>query len=187
MPNPLRLAHKGARILSRRLRDQGVRVTLLWAYSRGFSKLTGIPILAHSRVTPQLYIGAQHGRQGRRWLERAGITGCVNLRTEFDDAAHGVALAQYLHLPTVDETAPSLDHLSKGAAFIRQVIDGGGSVYVHCAGGVGRAPTMAAAYLVGQGMPLDEALRLIRRARPFVDILPPQMDQLRRFEAEQRG
>jgi protein-tyrosine phosphatase len=59
-------------------------------------------------------------------------------------------------------------------------------VYIHCAGGVGRAPTLAAAYFITQGMTLDEALALIRRTRPFIHIMPAQMDQLRQFEVSQR-
>jgi protein-tyrosine phosphatase len=183
----LKFARKGAHILNHRLRTQGVRVTLLWVFSRGYSKLTGVPILAHSRITPEIYVGGQFGRRGKRRLEQAGISGDVNLRREFDDAAHGLALARYCHLPTVDDAAPTTDHLEKGVAFIRQVVDDGGKVYIHCAGGVGRAPTMAAAYFISRGMALDEALRLIRQTRPFINIMPPQMDLLRQFEQKTRN
>jgi hypothetical protein len=180
-----RWACKGAHILVRRLRTQGVRTTLIWVYGRGFSKLTGIPLARYSHITPDVYVGGQYGRRGKRTLERWGINGVVNLRTEFDDAAHGLTLVHYCHLPTVDDEAPSLDHLRAGADFIRHVIDGGGRVYIHCAGGVGRAPTQAAAYLITQGMTLDDALALIRQVRPFINIMPPQIEQLRRFEAAQ--
>jgi len=183
MPNPLAFARKGASILARRLRDQGPRATLFWVYGRGLPKLTGIPMVRYSRVTPALYVGGQYGQRGRRKLEQLGVTGDVNMRTEFDDAAHGLALAHYCHLPTVDDDAPSLHHLETGAAFIQREIAEGGKVYIHCAGGVGRAPTMAAAYLITQGMTLDSALDLIRQTRPFIRIMPPQMDQLRHFEA----
>jgi protein-tyrosine phosphatase len=60
-------------------------------------------------------------------------------------------------------------------------------VYIHCAGGVGRAPTLAAAYLITQGMPLDEALAQIRKVRPFINIVPQQMAGLKEFEARHRG
>ncbi len=187
MPNPIQFARKGLAILVKRVRVQGVRVTLIWAYSRGFSKLTGIPILRHSRITPEVFVGGQFGPRGKHKLERAGITGDVNLRTEYDDAAHGLALAHYLHLPTVDDAAPTLEHLSQGAAFVRQVIDGGGKVYIHCAGGIGRAPTLACAYFITQGMTREQAVALIRRTRPFIHIMPPQWEQLKAFEVQQRG
>ncbi len=140
-----------------------------------------------SEVTPQLYVGPQYGRRGKRTLERAGITAGVNLRVEFDDAAHGLALADYCHLPTVDDAAPSIEHLERGVAFVREQIEAGRKVYIHCAGGVGRAPTLAAAYLISAGLTRDEALETIRRVRPFINIMPPQMALLTEYEAEQRA
>ncbi len=182
----LNYARKGLRILAHRLRTQGLRVTLLWAYGRGWPKLTGVPLFRYSRITPQIYVGGQYGQRGKRKLEAAGIRADLNLRTEFDDAAHGLALEQYCHLPTVDDDAPSVEHLQQGVNFIRRMLENGDSVYIHCAGGVGRAPTMAAAYFVTQGMTVDEALALIRRTRPFINIMPPQMARLHEFAAIHR-
>ena len=133
-----RFARKGARILIHRVRTQGVKTTLIWVYGRGFSKLTGIPLRRYSQITPEVFIGGQYGRRGKNTLERWGVNGVVNLRTEFDDAAHGLALEHYCHLPTIDDAAPTLDHLQAGADFIQRVIDGGGKVY-HSLRGRGRA------------------------------------------------
>lgn len=179
----IRFARKGFRILYRRLRDQGLRTTLVWVYGRGVSKLTGVPLLQYSRVTPQLYVGPQFNARGKRHLEAHGISASVNLRIEYDDAAHGLALAHYLYLPVVDDAAPTIEQFERGAAFIRAQIAAGRSVYIHCAGGVGRAPTVAAAYLLSTGKTLDEALAAIRRVRPFITITPPQMEQLRTYAA----
>ena len=186
MTTLLRLARKVLTILWDRLRHQGLRTTLVWLYGRGVPKLTGVPLLRFSQITPQVLVGGQYRGRGKRKLEAHGVTGGVNLRAEFDDAARGLALAEYCYLPTADDHAPILEHLAEGAAFIARVTGNGGKVYIHCAGGVGRAPTMAAAYFITQGMTLDEALALIRRTRPFIRIMPPQMAQLKRFEAQQR-
>jgi protein-tyrosine phosphatase len=109
------------------------------------------------------------------------------MRIERDDAAYGLALTRYLHLPTIDDTAISAEHLERGIAFIREVIQEGGKVYIHCGAGVGRAPTMAAAYLISAGHSLEESLALIRKVRPFITITPPQMEQLRQFEIQHQG
>lgn len=178
-----RLTRKAYGILAYRLQHHGLRVTLLWVFARGIPKLTGIPLVRYSRITPQLYVGGQFGKRGKRKLERLGVTGDVNLRTEFDDAAHGLALEHYCHLPTIDDDAPTPDHLQQGADFIQRVIDGDGIVYVHCAGGIGRAPTMAAAYFITQGKTLEDAVALIKQTRPFIRIMPPQWAQLQQFEA----
>ena len=77
-----------------------------------------------------------------------GIAAVVNMRAEADDAAHGLALEHYLWLPTVDDAVPSLEELQRGVDFIATQIAAGRGVYIHCAAGVGRAPLMAAAYLL---------------------------------------
>jgi protein-tyrosine phosphatase len=107
----------------------------------------------------------------------------MDLRVEFDDAAHGLAPDLYCYIPTVDDQAPTLEQLDEGVRFIKRVIDSGGTVYIHCGAGVGRAPTMAAAYLIATGMSLEGSLELIRKVRPFIYIMPPQMKQLEAFAA----
>ncbi len=174
---------KGVSILFYRLREQGPRTTLLWAYGRGMPKLTGVPTMQYSQITPEIFVGPQYGPAGKRKLEAMGINAGINLRIEFDDAAHDLALADYCYLPTIDDNAPTLEHLHQGVAFIQRIVGGGGKVYIHCAGGVGRAPTMAAAYFISEGQSLAESLTLIRKARPFIKIMPPQMAQLKKFEA----
>ena len=124
---------------------------------------------------------ARHGtpEKARRHRQRQSAD-------EYDDAEHGLAFAKYLHLPTIDDDAPTLEHLAEGAEFIRDEIEGGGTVYIHCAGGIGRAPTMAAAYLISIGKTLDEALAMIRKPRPFVLLTDIQIEQLRAYEASVR-
>jgi protein-tyrosine phosphatase len=51
---------------------------------------------------------------------------------------------------------------------------------------VGRAPTMAAAYLVSTGLPPDEAWARIRAVRPFIRIKPEQAAQIARFAQDER-
>lgn len=193
----LKTIRKGARIIVRRLRAQGWRTTALWAYARGVPYITGVPILRYSRITPALYVGPQHRANGKRALAQAGIAYILNMRSEFDDATHNLtfdtppdgspadAPAAYCHLPTPDDEAPSMAHLAQGIAFIESAIGSGGKVYIHCSAGVGRAPTMAAAYLIRRGYSADDALDLIRSARPFITITPPQMRRLRELEALQ--
>jgi protein-tyrosine phosphatase len=106
------------------------------------------------------------------------------MRIEFDDQEVDIAPPHYLYLPTVDDTAPSLEDLRRGVTFIEQEVDAGGAVYVHCGSGVGRAPTMAAAYLVHTGLTPDQAWKRIRRVRPFIRPTAVQVAQLEQFAAE---
>ena len=86
--NYARSALKGIGIVADRFRSQGVGTTLLWVYARGVPKITGVPIIRYSEVTPQLFIGPQINKAGRRKLESVGIHNSVNLRVEHDDINH---------------------------------------------------------------------------------------------------
>lgn len=169
-------------ILQRRVRVQGVRTTILWLIAVGGARITGRVPLRYSRITPHLYVGPQHGRRTLSALQRAGVTAIVSLRAEYDDREHGLAFEKHSYLPTIDNTAPTLEQLEEGVAFIRGVIGAGGSVYVHCGSGVGRAPSLAAAYLIAEGLPVEDAVAQIEQVRPFIRILPAQMERLRDYE-----
>ena len=170
-------------ILWRRIREQGLWVTLQWLYAVGIPFLTGHIPLRYSRVTSHVYLGAQHGRGGLKRLQEEGIVAIVNMRDESDDASNDLLLTDYCHVPVVDNTAPQISDLERGVAFIRQVIEQDDRVYVHCGSGVGRAPTMVAAYLMAEGYPLEEAVDKIIDARPFVRILPDQKARLQEYQA----
>lgn len=182
MRKSLSLVRKGFEIIGDRVRTQGLRTTGLWFLIRGLTFVSGVPTVRYSQITPQLYVGPQYRSWGKRKLERLGIRASVNMRTEFDDAAHGLALTKYCHLPTVDDQPPTLAQLQRGVEFIAAEVEAGGKVYIHCAGGIGRAPTMAAAYFMSQGLNLEQALAKIRQARPFIRVMPEQLARLRELQ-----
>jgi protein tyrosine phosphatase (PTP) superfamily phosphohydrolase (DUF442 family) len=167
-----------------RLTGQGLRVTLWWAADHVARIVSGAPLRRVSQITPGLHVGGQYRRWGWPRLARRGITAVVNMRVEFDDRAAGIAPGRYLHLPTVDDTAPSLADLRAGAEFVAREVAQGGCVYVHCGSGVGRAAAMAAAYLISTGLTEEEAWARIRQARPFIRPTAVQVAQIRRFAAD---
>jgi predicted protein tyrosine phosphatase len=177
---------KGLRILWGRLTRQGVRTTALWAADHAVRILTGANIRCLSQITLHLHVGGQYRRRGWSRLAARGITAVVNMRVEFDDRAAGIAPERYLHLPTVDDTPPTLAQLEEGVAFIAREIAGGGSVLVHCGAGVGRAATMAVAYLVHTGLAPDRAWKTVRRVRPFVRPTSVQTAQIERYAAQRQ-
>jgi predicted protein tyrosine phosphatase len=164
-------------------RKQGVLLTLVEGYEQITRQTTGAPTVRFTRIQPNLYVGGQFLARGWPILANRGVTAVVSMRGEYDDREAGIAPPRYLHLPTVDNHAPTLKQLQQGVDFIRQEIESGGGVYIHCWEGVGRAPTMAAAYLVSTGVAPLEAWRMIRRVRPFIRPLQAQIDQLERFAA----
>jgi len=179
--NIFNLIIKGYKIGSSRIREQGLATTLLWVYGRGLPAITGVPLLRYSQITPHLYVGPQYRKPGLKHLQKHGIHAVVNMRIEHDDRKHDLAPDFYCHLPTIDDQAPSLEHLQQGVEFISDAIASGQKVYIHCGAGVGRAPTMAAAYLISTGQNLHTAIQTIKKVRPFIYIMPPQMEILHQW------
>lgn len=172
---------QGLYILYRRLVEQGLNATWLWVKDKIVRRTRGYSVPKISKVAPHLYVGGQHKQHGLARMRDDGITAIVNMREESDDAARGLVLDHYLWLPTTDDAAPTIGDLKEGAAFIRRHIEAEEGVYVHCASGVGRAPTMAAAYLVREGATPEAAWRRIRRERPFIRPTPPQFEIIDAF------
>jgi protein tyrosine phosphatase (PTP) superfamily phosphohydrolase (DUF442 family) len=183
---PLPSIRKALRILHRRLTQQGLRVTALWAADHLTRMATGANLRCVSQITPGLHVGGQYRRRGWPRMAKRGITSVVNMRIERDDAADGIAPARYLYLPTVDDHAPTLEQLQQGVQFIAEEIAAGGGAYIHCGAGVGRAATMAAAYFVYEGAPPADAWRRVRQVRPFIKPTAVQMEQIERFAALRR-
>jgi YegS/Rv2252/BmrU family lipid kinase len=159
---------------------------LEWA-DRTHRFFSGTPIHRYTEIAPGLFIGGQHTRRGLRQMQDRGITASVNLRSESDDSKRRRALGRYLHLPIGDGMEPSQEQLREGVAFIRGVVESGGKVYVHCNLGIGRAPTLAAAYLIQSGATPEDAWKRIRAVRPFVRPTRRQIEALRTFAREQPG
>jgi protein tyrosine phosphatase (PTP) superfamily phosphohydrolase (DUF442 family) len=175
---------EGLGILWGRLTEQGLRVTTWWAADHAMRIITGANIRQVSEITPHLHVGGQYRRRGWSRLEARGITAVINMRVEFDDNDAGIAPPRYLHLPVVDDGAPTLEQLQEGVDFMAEEIGRGGSVYVHCKSGVGRAATMAAAYLVSTGLTNGEAWAKIQASRPFIRPTAVQFEQIERFSAQ---
>jgi protein-tyrosine phosphatase len=87
-----------------------------------------------------------------------------------------------LHLPTPDQQPPKLSDLAKGAKFIAEEIQEGGKVYVHCAHGEGRGPSMVIAYLISTGMTYEDGYEQVRKVRRFIRPTSTQIQQLKEFE-----
>jgi protein-tyrosine phosphatase len=168
----------------RRLRQQGWWRMAQYTWDQWVRMAQGAPPSYFSQITPQVFVGGQHSAKGLELLRKRGVTGVVSLRERFDDREAGLAPEAYLHLPTVDDTPPTLEDLGQGVQFIAGQAAAGGATYVHCMLGVGRSPTLVAAYLVHEGATPAKAWARIRSVRPFVG---PTVSQVRRVEEYARS
>jgi protein-tyrosine phosphatase len=165
----------------------GTGLVLDYMYDNIHRIIAGIPRLKRSQITAHLFLGSQYNLLGLKKLKALGVTAIVNMRmhSDYSDAAHeGI---KYLHLPTVDNTAPPLDVLLKGADFIDAEIKNNGIVYVHCRQGLGRGPTMAMAYLIKTGLTLEDAYAMVKKVRIFINPMQSQVKGLRELEEYYRN
>ncbi|KAF9078683.1 hypothetical protein BDP27DRAFT_1310007 [Rhodocollybia butyracea] len=76
-----------------------------------------------------------------------------------------------------------LIHLLPAITFIQSELDKGRGVLVHCQAGISRSATIVAAYLMyNRKMNVEEALNLVRKARPEIEPNPGFIAQLEIFQ-----
>ncbi len=164
---------------------QGPVMTAWAGFDTIIRNLTGHPVRRLSEITPLIFVGGQPATSfWSKLSDEWGVCGVVNMRGEYNYSTKVDPLdlpLTFLHLPTVDNEAPSLLHLEQGVDFIRQYTENNQGVYIHCWEGLGRGPTMAAAYLVSTGMTPDEAWEKIQETRPFIRPTDVQKQQIEAF------
>ncbi len=140
-----------------------------------------------SQITPQLYVGSRFNPGDWHVMAALGATVDINLMVERVDRFPGSAPEVYLWLPTADWFGPSTRNMQTGAAFIDLMIKQQRIVYVHCSEGVGRSPTLVAAYLVSTGLSAEDALALVKQKHPRTNPNDIQIENLKQFAAVLRA
>jgi atypical dual specificity phosphatase len=152
----------------------------------------GISIL----LPGQLALGPWPDLSGLAHLERAGVTAVLSLQEPSeapDPPATFRSRFRWARVPVADGHAGGtirLSQLRRAVETIRCWREAGEMVYVHCYAGVGRAPTVCAAYLVAaEGLRLGEALARVKRARPLASPTAQQLLVLADFarQAQEEG
>lgn len=138
-------------------------------------------------IVPGLYLGRRPLSGDDARPDRVMVNGLVDLCVEFPSSAsvYGVADEDYLSIPALDGTAPSLADLRQSVDWIEAKLAAGRKVLVHCAAGHGRSSTIVACVLIARGLAADagSAERLMKAARPLVSLNRSQRAQVERYAA----
>ena len=142
-----------------------------------------------SWITPHLAVGGRVHPNDLPRLAGTGVSRVVDTRSEHQDDERALKRAGMclLYLPTPDTLPLTPAQLCEGARWINEQIEHGERVLVHCEHGVGRSVLLAAAALVMDGMPADEALRLIQGKRWQAAPNHRQVRRLQEFERALRA
>jgi atypical dual specificity phosphatase len=139
------------------------------------------------QVDDGLWLGAMPMPSDAKRLRQLGITGVINMCQEYPGpiAQYSELGIEQLHLPTVDFHPPTLKMIQQGVAFIKQQIDAGGAVYVHCKAGRARSATVALCYLIAhRQMSPEQAQQYLLNHRPHVNPRLTERSVVKEFVAD---
>ena len=140
-----------------------------------------------TQITPLLLVGGQFDLEQWPAIYALGVRAVLSLQAEREDRFAGAPPERALRLRVIDFTAPTQAQLDEGVRFITAAHAAELPVFVHCHGGIGRAPLMAAAYLMAShSLTHREALVMLRAARPLIAPNQTQLACLRTYEARLR-
>ncbi len=120
-------------------------------------------------------------------VHRAGITHVIDMQIEFDDTEIARPFGiEVLWNPIDDDFQPKPPEVfRRGVEFGLEALKKDNTkIYIHCAAGVHRAPTMALALLRAQGHDLETAKRMIQSQRYVADLADVYVNSVERFIEE---
>jgi len=121
--------------------------TLAWNYLLG--RIIGVRQWWND-VDDHVIIGAYPFSWDIPALEKEGVGAVVNTCEEYagpEGVYEQMGIEQF-HMPTVDFTSPSLADCQQAVVFMKQQVEAGRRIYVHCKAGRGRSATVVMCWLI---------------------------------------
>jgi protein-tyrosine phosphatase len=138
-----------------------------------------------SWITTHLAVGGRVHPEDIKALAASGVTHVVDTRSEYCDDAQALAKEhiELLYLPTNDTKPLTIEQMFEGSQWVKERMDQGGRVLIHCEHGVGRSALLTCAVLVYSGMHAYDALHLVQEKRWQAAPNHRQVKRLREFES----
>ena len=117
------------------------------------------------------------------YLAKEGIMAIVDMRAEAQDDPVEIKRFKinYVRLSVQDRGIPDLNEVLDMITWIRDQCKQGSKVFIHCNLGRGRGPLMTVLYLIAEGVKTDEAIQIVRKARPYCYFNPIQLQMIKKF------
>ena len=148
------------------VRDLGPHLSLVYEAARHLAR----PLRYRVLVAGEVAVSAKpESLVQLMWLRGQGVRSILDL-IETPNPLESTFLklgGRYLNVPMTDHVPPTLDQIQRAISFISEETRRASCVLVHCRGGLGRAGTIAACYLVRyKGVSAMDAIDEIRSWRP---------------------
>lgn len=151
--------------------------------SRVTGQLIGIPARTFCQIDNSLWVGAKPKLLGRFYLRLTNRHIYSLLHAPGSANQNSNSWRTFFPLDEfVDIPFAKLSEITKQ---IDQIRLRGGKVFIHCREGVGRAPTVAAAVLISQGLEINQAIQRVKRGRDVSSINSLQLESLTLFANQQ--
>ena len=133
-----------------------------------------------SKISDQIFFGASpENVLVMDKVKNIGIKYFISLQQNQPDYTNNENI---LWLPTLNNGVPTFDQLEKGISYIKEKVEQGEKVYVHCRFGCSRAPLLVVAYLISTGMDSREAIEKVRSERSVTYFNKEQEDVIKEFK-----
>ena len=124
----------------------------------------------YTPITARLVLGSLPFKPDVEVLKKAGVSAVVNMCAEYAGpvSEYNRFGIEQCRLPTTDMSAPTVEDLRTGVAFIQKHLeqDDGSRVMIHCKNGMSRSACVAVSFLcASEGLTPIEAVKLIKQVR----------------------
>lgn len=131
-------------------------------------------------------IGPELAARSPRQLQRLGVSAVLSVNGRRPWLAGSAAVSRFKVVDLDDEfCAPLLEHLEEAVGFMRECVASGEGCLVTCTAGMSRSASVVIAYLMSEeGLPLRDAFKAVRAARPFIRPNAGFVAQLEAYERQ---